>query len=106
LIRKRWRGRRGRGRRRLCESFGFLSELDQADVCHRLWRYGEADNDSLLRNQLDADQARRFDAFQTAVIPKQAIKRVSSFVLSHAPPPGVGSLISVGDADISASCLA
>jgi hypothetical protein len=31
----------------------------------------------LLRNEMDPDQAKRFDAFQTAVIPKQAIKRVS-----------------------------
>jgi hypothetical protein len=36
-----------------------------------------ADHPSLLRNEMDPDQAKRFDAFQTAVIPKQAIKRVS-----------------------------
>lgn len=36
-----------------------------------------ADHFSLLRNEMDPDQAKRFDAFQTAVIPKQAIKRVS-----------------------------
>ena len=31
----------------------------------------------LLRNVLDGEQARRFDAFSTAVIPKQAMTKVS-----------------------------
>ena len=31
----------------------------------------------LLRNVLDGEQARRFDAFSTAVIPKQVMSKVS-----------------------------